>query len=84
MDGVMNLYQLNQTRLIHLWPLLSLKWSTIVLSRASREIIRDDAVSAGESIELAKLYVFEASRPPCSLADIVERSKKLTMGRKKA
>jgi len=83
-DGVMNLYQLNEARLIQLWPLLSLKWSTIVLSRASRDLCRNDEESAYQSIDLAKSYLLEASRPPSSLADMVERSKMLTMGRKQA
>lgn len=83
-DGALNLYQLNETRLICLWPLLSLKWSAIVLSRASRDLLRNDAVSAGKAIDLAKSYLLEASRPPGSLADMVERSKLLTTGRKQA
>ena len=83
-DGVVNLYELNESRLIQLWPLLSLKWSTIVLSRASRDLNRNNEDLACRAIDLAKAYLLEASQPPSSLADIVEHSKMLTMGRKQA
>jgi len=84
LEGVNDIYQLNEARIIRLWPLLGMKWSMIVLHRASRELLRNDEVSAHHSINLAKSYLNEASQPPHSLTDIVERSNMLTIGRRQA
>jgi hypothetical protein len=82
LEGVNDIYQLNEGRIIRLWPLLSMKWSTIVLHRVNRDLLRSDEVSARRSIKLVKSYLNEASQPPRSLTDIVERSNMLTIGRK--
>jgi hypothetical protein len=82
LEGVSDIYHLDEERLIRLWPLLSMKWSTIVLHRVSRDLLRNDEVSARRSLNLVKSYLTEAWQPPRSLTDIVERSNILTVGRK--
>ena len=73
LTGAFSIYQLDQQRLLGLWPYLSLKWATITLARAARNLHSGAVAPAAESMQRAHAYVTYARRSPEALSDIVRQ-----------
>ena len=71
--GAFATYNLDEARLIRLWPLLNLKWAAITLSRAARNLQAGDTTLSDQATQWATTYVAHASRAPDSLSDIVQQ-----------
>ncbi len=73
LTGAFSIYQLDEQRLLGLWPYLNLKWATITLARAARNLRAGLADGAAEAIQRAHAYVSNARQSPKALSDIVEQ-----------
>jgi len=73
LEGAFVTYDLDVARLTRFWPLLSLKWAAITLSRAQRNLQAGDTTLADEATKWAKVYIALASQEPVSLSDIVQQ-----------
>jgi hypothetical protein len=71
--GAFVTYDLDEARLIRLWPLLNLKWAAITLSRAERNLQAGDTTLADQATRRAAAYINRANIAPASVADIVEQ-----------
>ena len=71
--GAISIYQLDEQRLLGLWPYLSLKWATITLARAARNLHSGAVAPAAESMQRAHTYVTYARQSPEALSDIVRQ-----------
>jgi hypothetical protein len=71
LSGAFSVYQLDEQRLLGLWPYLSLKWATITLARAARNLQAGSAPGAAEAMHRAHTYVSYARHSPRTLRDIV-------------
>ena len=60
LDEAIELYDLSEVRLLWLWPMLSLKWATIHLSRAARKMRLGDHGGIQESLAAAHLRIDQA------------------------
>jgi hypothetical protein len=71
--GAFEIYQLDERRLLDLWPYLNMKWSVITLARAARNI-EAGLETARDSLELARSYSSNALDSPKGLSDIVKQA----------
>ena len=73
LTGAFDVYLLDEQRLLGLWPYLSLKWATITLARAARNLQAGLADGAAEAMQRAHSYVANARQSPKELSDIVKQ-----------
>ena len=71
LTGAFNVYQLKEERLLGMWPYLSLKWATITLARAARNLGSSALAPDTEAMQRAHTYASNASKSPSALSDIV-------------
>jgi hypothetical protein len=71
--GAVEIYGLDENRLTWLWPLLNLKWASIILARAERNLQSGDELLARQSMQRAGIYVARASLVTDSISDIVRQ-----------
>lgn len=71
--GTFVTYTLDEARLTGMWPFLNLKWASIILARAQRNLESRDTALADQATKLARAYVNRASQDTYSLSDIVQQ-----------
>ena len=73
LSGAFTIYNLDEERLLWLWPLLNLKWAAITLSRSQRNLREGGTTRADQAMLRAVDYVKHAKCAPASTAEILDQ-----------